>query len=63
MTVYMFNRDDKSEPIIYAECKECKGSEQIQDIKDARHWFCTECTKKNWDIIIERERDEIYKHV
>jgi len=52
-----------NKPIIYAECKECGGSEQIQDIKDARNWFCTECTKKNWDIIIEREREEIYKHV
>ena len=64
-----------SEPIIYAECKECGGHEEIQDLKDAKNsneiqeiqdlkdaknWICAECT---WDIIIERERREIYKHV
>lgn len=62
-----------SEPIIYAECKECGGHEwwltnrlssneiqEIQDLKDAKNWICAECT---WDIVIERERMEIYKHV
>ena len=32
-----------SDIIIYAECTDCGGSEEIQDISKARTFVCDEC--------------------
>ena len=56
MTVYLFNRDDKSKPIVYAECSDCGGHEQIENIKYARNFVCDEC-------LLENDQKEIEQYV
>ena len=46
--------DNKSEPVDYAFCKECGGSEQINNIKYTREFLCDECLLENDNK--ERER-------